>query len=167
MRLFFGYSDRSVVNSTLHSVYVADQSCVCDSEVGSPGTSSIISHSVVCGVRTLAIQANGAILINVTARRIVAGEGAIVYNVVDTSPNGLVLGAGEVMAGVFSADGKQEILHSALTIDGGKAWETIVEGNAHSFEQIYDINATVSPKELENVISAAHTTAFASFLGSA
>jgi hypothetical protein len=163
MRSFFGYSNENVVNSTLNDVAVTDLSCVCDSILGRSGVASTISHSVVCGVKALQIQANGAILINVTAKRIVAAEGAIVYNIVDTSEAGLVLAQGQVMAGVFSADGTQEVLNSSLSTDGGKSWETAVAGNAHSFEQIYDLNSSVSPIILETVISAAHQRAFASF----
>lgn len=165
MRLFFGYSSSNIVQSQLHRVTITDQSCVSDSIIGSAsGTvESTITHSVVCGVKTLQVQANGAVLINVTARRIVAAPGSVVYNVVDDSEGGLVLKEGEVLAGVFNEQGQQEILHSSLSIDGGKNWETAVAGNAHSFEQIYDLNASVSPIRLEQLISQAHTSTFAKF----
>ena len=47
----------------------------------------------------------------------------------------------------------------------GKAWETVLTGNDHSFEQIYDKNATVCPRALEFVIAATHATAFATIHG--
>lgn len=40
----------------------------------------------------MAVEAEGAVLVNVTARRIKAARGAIVYNVVDDSEVGVLLG---------------------------------------------------------------------------
>jgi hypothetical protein len=74
---------------------------------------------VLCNVRCKYIDAEDCILVNVTADRIVARPGSIVYNIVDESEDGLDLNHGQVLAGVFSDDGSQIIMRSATTIDGG------------------------------------------------
>lgn len=56
---------------------------------------------------------------NVTADRIIARPGSIVYNIVDESEDGLDLNHGQVLAGVFSDDGSQIVMRSSTTIDGG------------------------------------------------
>lgn len=65
------------------------------------------------------VESEASVLINVTARKIVAAPGSVIYNVVDISPEGLEVGPGEVLAGVFDADGNQTIIRSSLAIDGG------------------------------------------------
>ena len=61
-----------------------------------------------------------------TARSITAAPGSIIYNIVDTSPEGITAGPGEVLAGVFDAEGRQEILRSGLSTDGGKSISCLV-----------------------------------------
>ena len=69
----------------------------------------------------------------------------------DESEGGLVVGDGEVLAGVCSesptSDGNgvgvggvtvsQLVVESSLEIDGGKAWEQRVRDNSKSFEVKY------------------------------
>jgi hypothetical protein len=155
MRSFFGIADM-VSNSTVGGVAVDDQSVVSNAHISGGGN---IRSSVLSNVRCDHIDAEGSILINVTATRIVAPRGCILYNVANESEEGLVLTAEEVYAGVFSEDGSSLVMKSKTTIDGGKAWEEIVQGNTHTFDDVYKINTTVCPLTLEKVISGAHDTA--------
>ena len=119
--------------------------------------------SVLTSVRCNHIEADGCVLINVTADRIIAAPGSVVYNVVATGDDKtLVVGAGQVLAGVFSDDGSQSVLRSEMEIDGGKAWETVLAavGNTHSFEQVYKKNADTCPLTLERVITDSHLDAW-------
>jgi hypothetical protein len=78
-----------------------------------------VRNSVLCNVRCKYIDAEDCVLINVTADRIFARPGCIVYNIIDETEDGLDLNHGQVLAGVFSNDGTQLIMRSATTIDGG------------------------------------------------
>lgn len=79
-----------------------------------------VRNSVLCNVRCKYIDAEDCVLINVTADRIYARPGCIVYNIIDETEDGLDLNHGQVLAGVFSNDGTQLIMRSATTIDGGE-----------------------------------------------
>ena len=118
MKLFFGISDTKV--SGLTNVVIDEESVVDSSEIGSETRASSIEKSVLVNVRSKFIEANGAILINVTASKIVAQPGSIIYNVIDDSEEGLVVEAGQVLAGVFRDDGSQIVVKSLNSIDGGK-----------------------------------------------
>lgn len=157
LRLFFGLDQQQVVDSTLEGTSVSEGSCVSASHL----TGGFIKGSVLTGVRANHIEAEEAILVNVTADRIVAGKGSIVYNVV-APDNSLTVAPGEVLAGVFSDDGSYHIVRSDISIDGGKAWETVLAdlGNKHSFEQVYNLNADACPLTLERVISDSHSSAW-------
>lgn len=106
------------------------------------------------------VVAEGSVLVNVTARSIVAQPGSIVYNVFDTSTEGLVVGPGDVLAGVSNSDGTQTIIRSHMSICGGKAWETTVLGNVHSFEDVHTSNVSTCPIDIERVNSGAHAAAW-------
>jgi hypothetical protein len=77
--------------------------------------------STIC-ITLLSNTLQGCVLVNVTARRIRAAPGAVIYNVTDDSTAGLTAAAGEVIVGIWQA-GQQTVLRSAASIDGGKAWQ--------------------------------------------
>lgn len=157
IRLFYGFGDeRIVAASELKNTSIDALSCVSSSKLGSESTIGSITRSVLSHVDTHQIEADGAVLINVTARRIIARPGSIAYNVVDSSAEGLTLEEGQILAGVTSADGQQMLMRSRITIDGGKAWETLLEGNAMSFEDVYNSNADVCPRVIEAVNARIH-----------
>ena len=109
-------------NSNLVNTSHDDTSIISSSALGSEGTGSgAIKASIVSNVHSKFIDAEGAILINVTAERIIAKPGSIVYNIIDSSVGGpgLVVEAGQVLAGVFSNDGTQHVVKSTISIDGG------------------------------------------------
>jgi len=122
-----------------------------------------VKGSVLTGVRCRHIEAEGCVLINVTADHIIAAPGSVIYNIVADSNNAcLTVGPGQVLAGVFNSDGSQHIVKSEMGIDGGKAWEQVLSdmGNTHSFEQVYNNNADSNPLVLESIISGTHSLAW-------
>ncbi len=78
-----------------------------------------MKNSVLCNVRCNYIEAEGCILINVTADSIIAKPGSVIYNIVDDNGDGLDVSHGQVLAGVFSSDGQQMLMKSSTHIDGG------------------------------------------------
>lgn len=159
MRLFFGMeSGKRVAASDIDSKVTVDAvSCISSSTIGCSGG---VTKSVLSNVRCNSIDAEGCVLINVTADRIVAKPGSIVYNIVESGT--LNLEEGSVLAGVFAESGAQLVVTSSISTDGGKVWETQLPANSSSFEGIYNSNTEVCPTTLEGVISTAHATMWAS-----
>jgi len=62
---------------------------------------------VLTNVTAQEVVADGAILVSVTAKKIRASPGSVVYNVVDDSEEGVVVGEKEVLVGVFDGAGAQ------------------------------------------------------------
>ena len=161
LRLFFGLDNSDNSTSTVVNTTRDAGSVIGSSQIGTAdGPQSSVSRSVLVNVRSGYVEAENAILINVTAHKIIAQPGAIVYNVVDHSPDGLVVSSGQVLAGVFRDDGSQLVVKSLNSIDGGKAWENKVEGNHYSFEEVYNSNASADPALLERVASQKHDDAW-------
>lgn len=165
MRLFLGvpeYSANGVVNSVVSSVNVDPASRLFGCNLGD-GT---IKKSVLINVNCNYIEAEGCVLMNVTADRIIAKRGSIIYNVVD---EGTLLGDGtgvpkdgSVLVGVFDSAGKQSLMASHLDIDGGKVWDMKLPENTYSFSEIYSLNATTDPTSLELLISSSHKETWSS-----
>jgi hypothetical protein len=118
MRKFFGIdsADRSK-DSTVGSTSVDDLSCISSCSLGSGS----VKNSLLSNVHCNQIDAEGCVLINVTANKITAKEGCIIYNIADGSAEGLDIIAGKVLAGVFSKDGSHKQMHSSIDTDGGMA----------------------------------------------
>jgi hypothetical protein len=118
MRKFFGIdsADRSK-DSTVGSTSVDDLSCISSCSLGSGS----VKNSLLSNVHCNQIDAEGCVLINVTANKITAKEGCIIYNIADGSAEGLDIIAGKVLAGVFSKDGSHKQMHSSIDTDGGTA----------------------------------------------
>jgi hypothetical protein len=157
MKLFYGIGVSSAPSG------FDEASCVCSTLVAT----AEVRSSVLANVRAKLLHAEDAILINVTARKVVAPRGSILYNVVDDSEEGIVMLPGEVRVGVFSADGSQLIMTSATDIDGGKKWESRVLTNSMSFEEVYNANAEADPILLEGVMSRLHDTVWSKIGGGA
>lgn len=152
LRDFFGVTKRISGSTISDSVKICDASCVFASEANNGSISGSVLSCVHCGE----IDANGAILVNVTAKSIKAAKGSILYNVVDDSEEGVVVGEGEVRVGVFDKLGGQSVVNSSLAIDGGKVWKEAVAGNANSFEGIHSENRNSDVAEIENQRLSAH-----------
>jgi hypothetical protein len=158
MKYFFNIGSTLVRDSTTINTDIDSVSLVASSHIGVAGKKSCgtVRNSVLCNVRCRYIEADGCILINVTADSIIARPGCIVYNIVDESEYGLDLSEGQVLSGVFADDGSQTIMRSATTIDGGKAWSEHLEWNPKTFEDVYKNNANADPIALERVIAGKH-----------
>jgi len=140
-RAFFGILERGRIDSAsdLGACKADGASVISDTCV----TCGEVSSSVVLGVTAQEVKAEGAVLVNTCAKRILASKGAVAYNVVDTSEEGLVLGPQEVRAGVFTTDPKHpyfEMRSNTAEVDGGKAFRERVCGNTMSFQEVYDLN---------------------------
>ncbi len=112
-------------------------------------------------MHTQTVQASGAVLVNVVARRIIAPTRTIVYNVIDTSEEGLVLEPGDVVVGVHDeTGGQQRLVYSNLDTDGGIAWGEILREGQPTFAQLYMSNSAIDVEKAENESSKAATSAW-------
>ena len=159
MRRFYGIGpDRGLGASAVDAaaVAVSGGACVCASALGA----GAVDGSVLMNVCALDVQATGAVLVNVTARKIRAAKGAVLYNVIDDSEEGIDLGPGDVRVGVFDADGAAYIMNSNQDDhDGGQVWKTAVMGNPHSFEAVYKANADADISAIDAAARAKHEAA--------
>lgn len=159
MRLFFGMTNNRVRDSAIIKTSIDMSSCVSSCHIGNTSKefNGTVKNSVLSNVRCNYIEAEGCIMVNVTADSIIARPGSIIYNIVDDSDFGLELSEGQVLAGVFTDEGNQLVIRSATTIDGGKAWEEKLEWNPKTFQDVYNMNTDADPLHLERKISSAHT----------
>lgn len=101
------------------------------------------------------IDAEEAVIVNCTARKIKAGKNAVAYNVVDDS-DCLVLEDGEVVTDVTQPDGTSIRQRSRVDIDGGKAWKIQVLDNKFTFEEVYKQNLTTDIIATSQLATRAH-----------
>ena len=135
LRSFLGVTSRKMA-SEIYSTVVDDQSVVLKSVI----QNGSIRNSVISCVNCLQIEAEGAILVNVTARKIKAGKGAILYNIIDDSEEGVTVNEDGVVVSVFEEDGSDALVKSSMEIDGGKAWSLQLPDNSLTFEQLHNEN---------------------------
>merc|ERR1712216_436460 len=105
--------------------------------------SGSIANSIMFGVAAEEARLQGALAVNVCAKKLNLAPGAVAYNVVDNSDEGLTLGENEVRVGVFTQDPENayfEMKSNWDEIDGGKSFKTAVCGNARSFHEVYELN---------------------------
>jgi hypothetical protein len=158
LRKFFGIKDRKS-NSVLDGVIVDEMSCV----FGSIIKSGNISSSAIAAVESPHVEADGAIIVNCTATKIVAGKGAILYNLIDTSDEGIVAAPGEVIVAVLDESGDSMLLKSRMDIDGGTAWKQKLEMNEMSFEDVHTKNKDANIAAIEKIRKEHYAKAVASF----
>ena len=89
-------------------------------------------------VQTAEINTDGAIIVNCVAKKIKAGKGAILYNLIDDSLEGIAAEPGEIMVSVTNEAGESMLLKSRMDIDGGKAWKIKLDMNEMSFEDVHE-----------------------------
>jgi hypothetical protein len=145
LRQFLGVESRVDTESATNASQVCDASCVFATTVNSGS----ITASVVSSVSADVVEIDGALLINVKAKKIVAARGSIIYNVVDTSDEGIVAAEGEVICGLFAEDGSSKLVRSNLNIDGGVNWKEVVCGNDKSFEGYHGDNLNADVTKIE------------------
>lgn len=147
LRQFLGLdqSGSRVLNSTIASATVDDIAYVFSSKIGTGS----IKESLLANVAAASIEADGAIIVNcASAKSIVAGKGAILYNLIDESGEGIVAEAGQVIVGVTDESGQSFSLKSRIDIDGGKVWKDCLEMNTLSFEDVHKKNFNANIGEI-------------------
>lgn len=146
LRRFLGVSEDSKTEQCRlpndNGLVVDDVSRLSNCRVAEGGS---VAKSVLCSVTARTVEADEAIVVACAARRIVAGKGAVVYNVRDDSEEGVVVPDGGVLVGVEGG-----VLKSRRDLCGGKVWKTIVEGNDASFEDVHKRNQNADVGAIEN-----------------
>ena len=144
LRKFLGITEKHI-ESSLDGVTVdgISRSYATKAKAGS------ITNSVLANVQASEITAEGAIIVNCTSKSIKAGKGAILYNLVDESGDGIVAADGEVIVAVTDEAGSSMLLKSRMDIDGGKAWKQKLDMNEMSFEDVHKKNRDANIKEIE------------------
>ena len=146
LRRFFGVTARQM-NSEVGGVAVDDSACVfsCRAKSGSVG-----ANVSMAAVEAQEVQiGEGAIVVNCCAKKIVAGRGAVLYNLVSDSEDGIVAEDGDVIVAVTDTDGKSMLLKSKIDVCGGKAWKSVLDGNAMSFEEVHKQNRDTDISTIE------------------
>ena len=152
-RRFLGIGGRT------HRSEVGECTVAADSVVqGCKFAGGSVSDSVACNVQAGTIEAAGAVLINVTAKKIVAPPGAVIYNVCDDSDDGIVVGEGVACVGVWDEAGACFLMKTMAAEDQKKHWSTKIEkfGNAKSYEEVYLSNMDTNVVEVEAKRDAKH-----------
>jgi len=86
--------------------------------------------------------------VNCAAKKITAGKGCILYNLIDDSEGGIVATDGQVMVAVTDEAGSSKLLQSRMDIDGGKAWKQKLDVNEMSFEDVHKSNKNANIREI-------------------
>ena len=146
LRKFFGVTEKQMHSKIGKDVAVDDKSLISASRFKT-GT---IKESVIAGVETIEINADGAIIVNCTARKITAAKNSILYNIIDDSEEGIVALEGDVIVSVTDESGDMMELRSKHHICGGKAWKDKVEGNSVSFEEVMIKNFGSNVSKIEH-----------------
>jgi hypothetical protein len=145
LRKFFGVTEKQMHCVIGEKCKVDDKSYLSACKV----KSGEIKECVMAGVEVVDIMAEGAIIVNCTAKKIVAGKNAILYNLIDDSEEGIVAGEGDVIVSVTEESGEMMELRSKHSICGGKAWKEIVAGNKLTFEEVMVKNFNSNVTKIE------------------
>lgn len=143
LRQFLGLDEARVVKS-VNQGSIDEKSYLFGSKIG---TGSSIANSLVANTQTAKLEATGAIVVNCAAPSIVAGDGAILYNVVSEDP--IVADAGAIQVGVTKESGDDFVLRSRADIDGGKAWKIKVADNEMTFEEVHKANQNANIVDIQ------------------
>ena len=154
LRRFLGMSS-NIMNSDINSsVCVDETSGIFSTSVKKSGS---VKNSVLASVFAMELEADDAIIINCVAKKIKAGKGSILYNLIDDSEEGIETKEGDVIVSVTAEDGKMMTLKSKRSICGGKAWKQVVEGNEMSFEAVHAKNKNANVSLIEKKRAALFT----------
>lgn len=165
LRHFLGAAPR-VQASQLGPVNTAPSACVlgCAFRGGHIGP-----RAVLVNVKAPYVDVDDCVLVNVSSLRPIIGRGGVLYNVVDEEKAGnLSCGDGAVRADVFvperanmlprlgSVASRHLLVHSAMDVDGGKAWKLKLPRNLFSFEEVHAINKDVDVIAAQEVAARMH-----------
>jgi len=154
MRQFFGLGENLIVDSEINSSKIDSQSCLSNCSIGD----GFVKKSVLCNVHADYIEATDCVLVNVTAKRIVASPGSVLYNIVSEDPNGIVVNDGAVNACIINEEANMTLIKSHVSIDGGKYWDEKVENNNNSFGELYEMNTIICPMKAEHALKRSHSS---------
>jgi len=171
MRSFFKIQEPARVSGpcAIGNLEVTGGSCISSCRIGGGS----VAGSLLSRVVAEEVQCEGAILVNVTAKRVIVAPGCIVYNVTSTDPEGLILKEPgsvlttallEVVQGpskeaAAPVDVKEVAMRSTTTTDGGIFWKEKIQGNEMSFEEVYEANASADVGAMEVVAAKLHSGA--------
>lgn len=152
LKAFLGVTSNTM-GSTLGTSTIHDSSsCLFSCNIGNGN----IKNSVLAKVHATTVEAEGAIIINCSAKKIVAEKGSILYNLIDDTSDGIHAKAGDVLISVLEESGETTILRSHLDTCGGKNWKKKLPQNDYSFEdmnkKLRDSNVT----EIEKIRKEMH-----------
>lgn len=162
LRQFFGVTSR-VMNSEVSGVSVDPKAFVssCKAKTG-----SVAGHSTIAAVEAEEIQiGEDAIVVNCAAKKIVAGKGAVLYNLISEAEEGIVAEDGDVIVAVTDVDGSSMLLKSKISICGGGAWKKVLDGNSVSFEEVHKRNKDSDVSTIEKKRKELYKKASSSFSG--
>lgn len=145
LREFFGVTSKQNNSKIGDGVKVDETSLISSSKI----KSGSISNSVLAGVEAVDVTIDGAIVVNCTAKKIVAPKNCILYNLIDDSEEGIIANEGDVIVSVTDESGKMMELRSKHSICGGQAWKEKVEGNDMTFEEVMIKNFNSNVTEIE------------------
>jgi hypothetical protein len=146
LRKFFGVTGNQMNSLIGEGCKVDDKSYLSSCKV----KTGCIQESIMAGVEAIDVTAEGAIIVNCTARKIVAGKNSILYNLIDDSEEGIVAADGDVIVSVTDESGEMMELRSKHSICGGKAWKEKVAGNHMSFEEVMVKNFGANVSKIES-----------------
>ena len=107
-----------------------------------------VAKSIVANVTADELQIDGAIVVNCAAKKIVAGPGAILYNMIADESGEIVASSGEIHVAVTDDSGTSMTLQSRIDIDGGTAWKEKLSMNSLSFEDVHKQNKDAAITEI-------------------
>lgn len=145
LRRFFQVTENQMNSNLGDQVIVDEASCIFSSSI----RSGSINNSVVAAVDSIDVQIEDAIVVNCTAKKIVAGKNSILYNLISDSEEGIHASDGEIIVSVTDESGVMMTLKSHHEICGGKNWKNLVSGNNMSFEQVYENNLDANVSLIE------------------
>merc|ERR1712150_227893 len=156
MMKFFNITSHQMNSTVGKNVNVDTKSCLFSSKIASGS----VTKSILSSVDASHVEADNAIIINCTAKKIVAPKGSVIYNVIDSSDEGIVLSKeGEVLVSVTDEAGDCMLLRSNMDTCGGKAWKVKLDGNDMSFEAVHAKNMNADVVKIEAKRKILHSQA--------
>jgi len=145
LRQFLGVSSHRIDCDISDKVEVDGSSYLFATRIKSGGS---VKNSLLTAVTADVVETDGAIVVNCAAKKITAGKGCILYNLVDDSDDGIVAKDGQVMVSVTDESGTSSLLQSSMDVDGGKAWKIKLDCNDASFEDVHRKNKDANIREI-------------------
>ncbi len=92
---------------------------------------------------------HNTIVVDCATKKIVAGKGAVLYNLVSESEEGIIAEDGDVIVSVSDVNGLSMLLKSKIDVCGCNAWKKLLNGNSMSFEEVHKQNRDTDVSTIE------------------